>query len=205
MGSRPPTITDANVTLPASWGAAGQYYGYCTVADVRAELSTFNLQSWADLGATSPGPGNSSFGNGDSIIAWQITLAASLDVDAMLARYYQMPYVGSDTTVLDLLRIINTKLAAARLAELYQLGNTGEETPLAQALKTEGETYIIDIQEGHIPWGPPFNDAQPMGDKPIYPLSALAQVQPNPGNADDSAVPIFTIGSAIRFRRDTLM
>lgn len=204
MGSRPPAITDATVTLPASWNApAHTYYGYCTLVDVQFELSTFD--SFSDL-FPAPGTTNAVTGmNGNSLLALQISYAATLDIDAMLGRYYQMPYAGTDTTVLDTLRIINAKLAAARVLDQYLQTNTENATALAQALRAEGEAYLLDIRDGNIAWGPPFNDAVPMGDKPVYPLSALAQVSPNPGNQDDSAVPIFVIGSAIRFRRDTLM
>ena len=81
MAGLPPTITDATVTL--TFGASGQYYGYCTIADVSFEFPDKAL--FSELSGST----------GNSVIAQEITYAAQ-ELQEQLALVYQMPYAGTD-------------------------------------------------------------------------------------------------------------
>src|SRR5215469_11530632 len=100
----PPVITDGTVTL--TFGAAGQYYGYCTIADVGFEFP--NAASYSTLTA--------------SVKGQEVTYAA-MELQQMLAQWYVMPYTGSSFMVTNTLRELNAKLAAARIIDRYFSGS----------------------------------------------------------------------------------
>lgn len=193
----PPTITDASVTL--TFGAAGQYYGYCTIKDVLAELS--NMDSFTSLW---PQPGNGDGGvmsNGNSIVAQLITATAQ-ELQDQLARIYQMPYAGTDGGILETLRKVNASLAYSELLDRYMKGSEPDESPAAATARSWAELILVDIQDGVIQWAPPFGDAVPMAERPTYPLAAGATILPDPTSLDPYvANPIFTLGQRSRFRR----
>ncbi|MGZ3682201.1 MAG: hypothetical protein ACXVDI_26875, partial [Ktedonobacterales bacterium] len=114
----PPVIADATVTLSYAGTqagiVAGQYYGYCTIADVRYELP--NIASYPDLTATTGTPPINM--NGNSLIAQEITHAA-LELQDTLDHFYQMPYTGTNAVILLTLREMNAKLACARIIDRY--------------------------------------------------------------------------------------
>ena len=195
----PPTITDATVTL--TFGAAGVYYGYCTIKDVEYEFS--NIDSFADLWPQ-PGIGAGVMTNGNSIVAQEITNAA-VELQNALARIYQMPYTGTDGGVQHTLRQINAKLAVANLIDRYLQGHEPDLSPAAAERRSWAELIITDVQDGVIQWATPFGDAIPMSEKPTYPLAAGATIQPDPLSVDPfEANPRFSMGRT-RFQRDGLM
>lgn len=181
----PPAITDNSVTL--TFGAAHTYYGYCTIADVGYEF-----------------PDESSFTTlTNSAIAQEITYAAG-EMQDQLARVYQMPYVGTDGGVLLTLRNINAKLATANLIARYFTTGEPNLSPAGTERRGFAEALLTDVIDGRIQWGTPFADAVVMGEKPVYPLSAGATVQPDPNGDGTGATPYFTMG-AMRFRRGSVV
>lgn len=186
MTALAPTITDASVTL--SFGAAGQYYGYCTLLDVDYEFP--DKDSFTTLT-------NSNIG--------QAITYASNELQTALERYYQMPYVGTDATILLLLRELNAKLAAANLIDRYFQGAEPDLSTAATRLRQFAELLIVDIQNGKIQWAAPFGDAVLMAERPLYPLAAGATVLPDPNSSDPFAAnPRFTMGRT-KFNRDGVM
>jgi len=176
-----PTITDASVTL--TWGPAGQYYGYCTIADVVYEFA--NAQNMPKL---TP-----------DVMGQEITYA-SQEMQEVLATTYEMPYAGSDPGILLTLRNINAKLAAANIADRYFQATVPNASDMATEKRNFAETLLADIQHGLVQWAPPLGDAVPMGERPAYPQSGLTQGSPNPGQMDRGARPIFRIGRMTRFQ-----
>lgn len=196
----PPTITDATVTLSyagvQSGVVSGQYFGYCTLAEVKFELRDFdNLPSLLATNGTPP-----LNMNGNSLMAMEITYAA-LELQNMLDHHYQMPYTGTNGPILTTLREMNAKLAAARIIDRGFVG--GQDTtvsPTAAELRSWVELIVVDIKNGAIRWDAPFGDATPRGMLPVYQLSAGATVQPSPYDLNPlNANPVFTMGAA-RFR-----
>jgi hypothetical protein len=181
----PPTITDASVTL--TFGAAGQYYGYCTIADVSYEFP--DKSSYTTLT--------------NSVIAQAITQAAQ-EIQDQLARIYQMPYTGTDAGIQNTLRDINAKLATSKLIERYFQGSEPDLSPAAAERASWAALIVTDLKNGVIQWGAPFGDAVPMAEKPIYPMASAATIYPGPNAADpDARAPIFAIGRT-RYRTDTM-
>jgi hypothetical protein len=181
MSTLPPTITDNSVTL--TFGAQGQYYGYCTIADVKYEFP--NAQSFSSLN--------------NNVVAQAVTYTAQ-EFQNVIARIYQMPYSGTDGGVLLTLRMINAKLATAYLLDRYFQGSEPDLSQHAAACSSWAEGQIADIINGVTRWNPPFADAVAMGELPTYPLSSGATVFPNQLMDDpNDANPIFTI-SANKFR-----
>lgn len=178
----PPTITDATVTL--TFGAAGQYYGYCTIADV-----TYEFPDSADLTLLT-----------HSTIAQEIS-AAGQELQDQLNLVYVMPYTGSDTGILQTLRQINAKIATANLLDRMFRGSENALSETAAAQRSWAELIILDVLHGNIQWGTPFGDATPRAEQPLYPMSAGATVMPDPNDSDPyTANPVFTMSRA-RFRR----
>ncbi|HLZ20723.1 MAG TPA: hypothetical protein VKQ30_01185 [Ktedonobacterales bacterium] len=199
MAGLPPTITDATVTL--TFGAAGQYYGYCTIRDVDYEFA--NIANYKDLWPQ-PGAGSSVMANGNSIVAQEIT-NAGVEMQQMLARIYQMPYTGADGGILHTLRQINAKLATANLIDRYMQANEPDLSPAAAERRSWAELMLTDIVDGVIQWATPFGDAVPLAEKPIYPLAAGATVLPDPTSSDPfAATAVFTMGRT-RVRRGGVM
>lgn len=187
MTALAPTIVDATVTL--SFGAAGQYYGYCTLADVNFEFP--DKDSMTTLT--------------NSNIGQAITYTSSVELQPALERYYQMPYTGTDATFLLVLREINAKLAAADLIDRYFQGAEPDMSEGATRLRQFAELLVVDIQNGKMRFGPPFGDAVPLGEEPMYPLAAGATVLPSPTSSDPfQATPRFTMGRT-KFNRDGVM
>lgn len=178
----PPTITDASVTL--TWGAAGQYYGYCTVADVAYEFPTSaNLTQLTH-----------------STIAQEIS-AAGQEMQDQLNLAYVMPYTGVDAGILQTLRQINAKLATANLLDRQFQGSENALSATAAEQRAWAELILLDVLHGVIQWGPPFGDATPRAEQPLYPTSAGATVMPDPNDSNAyTANPVFTM-SRVRFRR----
>lgn len=196
----PPTITDATVTLAfagvQAGVVAGQYFGYCTLADLKAILP--NLNSWGELvSTTATQPSNM---NGNSLLAMEITYAA-LELQNLLDHHYQMPYTGTNGPILTTLREVNANLAAARVVDRYFLGGSSDTvSPTASELRSFAELIIVDVKNGAIRWDPPFGDATPRGMLPVYQLSQGASIQPSPYDLDPlTANPVFTMGGS-RFR-----
>lgn len=178
----PPTIADASVTL--TWGAAGQYYGYCTVADVKYEFPT--------------AAGMTQLTN--STIAQEIS-AAGQELQDQLNLVYSMPYTGADTGITQTLRQINAKLAVANLLDRQFQGSENALSAVAAEHRSWAELIILDLVHGVIQWGPPFGDATPRAEQPLYPTAAGATVMPSPSDSDPyTAAPVFTMSRA-RFRR----
>jgi hypothetical protein len=181
----PPTITDASVTL--TFGAAGVYYGYCTIADVDYEFP--NKASFATLT--------------NSVVAQAITYAGQ-ELQQLIEHFYQMPYVGSDGGILLTLRQMNAWLATANLIDRYFQGNEPDLSPAGKERRSWAELKVEDLVNGSEQWGPPFGDAVPMVMKPVYDLSTGATISPNPGDLNpNNASPIFSIGLT-RFRSDMM-
>jgi hypothetical protein len=183
----PPTITDNTVTL--TFGAAGQYYGYCTLADVNFEMPTKG--SFTTLS--------------NSIIAQEITYAAQ-ELQEQLALKYQMPYVGTDGGILLRLRELNAKLAVANIMDRYFHGSVPNQSEAAAAFRAWVELMLTDVLKGNIQWsGAGFGDAVAMSEKPVYPLSAGATVLPDPNSGDDiTSTPLFTM-ARFRYKRGTII
>jgi hypothetical protein len=177
----PPTISDASVTL--TFGTAGVYYGYATIADVKFEFA--NASSFSKLD--------------NSTVAQEITYAAQ-ELQEVLATTYQMPYVGSDAGILLTLRNVNAKLAAANIAERYFQATVPNASAMAVELRDWAETMVASIQSGLVQWGAPYGDAVFAGEHPVTPKSALTLGSPNAGQQDRGREPIFRIGRDTRFR-----
>lgn len=179
----PPTITDASVTL--TFGTAGQYYGYCTIADVTFEFP--NAASFSTLT--------------NSAVAQEVTYAA-LELQQMLAQWYVMPYTGTNFNVVNTLREMNAKLAAARLIDRYFSGSEPNLSAAGAALRAFVEVLVVDIENGKLRFEDPWGDATPRAMLPVYDTAQGATIYPNPSIADStSATPIFTI-SRPNFKRD---
>jgi hypothetical protein len=183
----PPTITDGTVTL--TFGAAGQYYGYCTLADV-----TFEMPDHADFTTMD-----------NSVVAQEITYAAQ-ELQEQLALKYQMPYTGTDGGILLRLRELNAKLAVANIMDRYFQGSVPNQSEAAAAKRAWVELILKDILDGNIQWtGTDFGDATAMVEKPTYPLSAGATVLPDPNSGDPiTSEPLFTLGR-FRYKRGTII
>lgn len=181
MAGTPPTITDASVKL--SFGAAGVYYGYCTLVDVRYEFT--NVQSYQTFTANP---------DGVTAVAEEITYAA-VELQKLIERYYVMPYTGTDFNILLQLREMNAKLAAARLVDRYFMGSEPDMSPWAEDRRSFVESLVLDLSNGNLLWYTPFGDATPQGEAPVYLQASGATVYPNPNAVDPAAqAPIFRIG-----------
>jgi len=179
----PPVITDGSVTL--TFGASGQYYGYCTIADVQFEFP--NKGSFSTLT--------------NSVVAQEITYAA-LELQQMLAQWYVMPYTGSSFMVQNTLREINAKLASARIGDRYFSGSEPNMSTAYAAQRAWVELCMTDIDNGRLRLEDPWGDAQPRAMLPVYDLATGATIYPNPSIADaTAATPIFTIKRPT-FKRD---
>lgn len=200
----PPVIADATVTLSYAGTqagiVAGQYYGYCTIADVKYELP--NIASYPDLTATTGAPPINM--NGNSLIAQEITYAA-LELQDTLDHFYQMPYTGANTVILLTLRELNAKLACAHIIDRYFSGGEANVAPSAAERRGWVESIVVDIGNGRIRWDDPFGDAQPRGMLPVYQRSQGATVLPSPNDADPlTASGVFSMGRA-RFRHGDVL
>lgn len=200
----PPTITDATVTLSfagvQSGVVTGQYFGYCTIADLKYQLP--NIASYGTLTAANA-PSTGVPMNGNSLLAMEITYAA-LELQNMLDHHYQMPYAGSNGPILTTLREMNAKLAAARVIDRYFLGGEANASPSAAELRSWVELIVVDLKNGAIRWDAPFGDATPRGMLPVYQTSVGATISPSPYDADPlTANPVFSMGlSRYRGRGD---
>lgn len=180
----PPTIVDATVTL--TFGTAGRYYGYCTLADVQFEFN--NLDAFTTLTA--------------NVVGQEITYAAQ-EMQDQLAHVYAMPYVGVDSGILLTLRDVNAKLATANILDRYFQGSVPNASPAAAERRHWAETILLDVLHGAIHWETPFGDAVQAGQLPVYQTSTGATVTPNAATQDGGDKPIFTIGRS-SYRRDVL-
>lgn len=186
MTALPPTITDASVTL--TWGAAGQYYGYCTRADVQFEFPDFT--SYTTLTASNVG---------------QVISYAAQELQDQLNLKITMPYVGADASILHTLRSINAKLATAELIDRFFQGAEPNLSPAGELRRTWAESIISDVLNGVIQWTGIFGDAVARAEVPLYPLSAGATIQPSPTDPDPAtANPTFTMTRPM-FSRDTII
>lgn len=183
MAGQPPTITDASVTL--TFGPTHQYYGYATIADVTYEFA--NYSSYTTLT--------------NSVVAQEITYAAN-ELQKQLEHFYTMPYAGSDWSILNTLRELNAKLAAARLIDRYFTASEPNLSPFGLQLRQWVDVKVLDIVNGNEHWETPFGDAVVAAMEPVYDLAAGITVWPNP-NAQDPAVacPTFRMGQN-RYRPD---
>ena len=177
----PPTITDGSVTL--TFGAAGVYYGYATIGDVRFEFA--NAAAFSKLD--------------NSTVAQEITYAAQ-ELQEVISTIYQMPYTGSDPGILLTLRNVNAKLAAANIADRYFAATVPNASQMAVELRDWAETMVASIQSGLVQWGAPYGDAVINGEHPVTPKSALTLGSPAAGQGDGGSTPIFSIGQDMRFR-----
>jgi hypothetical protein len=187
MAGLPPTIADASVVL--TFGSAGQYYGYCAIADVLFEF-----------------PSKDAFRSLDnSVVAQEITYAAN-ELQQLLDRTYEMPYVGTNGAILLSLRQINSWLAVANIIDRYFQGSEPDLSPAAAERRSWAELKIVDVNNGIERWGPEVGgDAVPRGMMPVYQLSRAATVTPDPNSLDpNQANPVFSIGLS-RFRRGDIM
>lgn len=181
----PPVIPDAAVTL--TYGPAGQYYGYCTRADVTYEFT--NFAAYSTMSA--------------SVVAQEISYAA-VELQKMLEHYYVMPYVGADFDIQTTLRNMNAKLAAANLMDRFFAGAEPNNAPSAAELRSFVELLVVDIAEGTMQWAYPFGDAVAQAMAPTYDLSTGATVYPNPNTLNpNDANPVFAMGRS-QFRPDNI-
>lgn len=182
----PPTIADGSVTL--TFGAAGQYYGYCTLADVSFEFP--DKSSYTTLT--------------NSTIGQEITYAAG-EIQDLLATRYLMPYTGADGGVQLTLRNLNAKLATANIIDRYFQASKPNLSPAAAERRSWVELVLKDILDGVIQWsGTGFGDATTQPEKPSYPLAKGATIMPDPVLGDEFAqTPIFTMGRS-RYRRGSV-
>lgn len=181
----PPTISDGTVTL--TFGSAGVYYGYCTIADVKFEFP--NATSFTTLT--------------NSVVAQEITYAAS-EMQNLLSRLYTMPYAGTDGGILLTFRNINAKLATSNLITRYFQGNEPNLSPAGEERRAQAEAILTDIINGTLVLSSPIGDAQALSEAVIYPTASAATITPNPYFSSPlENMPIFTI-SRDRFR-DNLM
>src|SRR5258707_3244543 len=126
MAGLPPTIADGSVTL--TFGAAGQYYGYCTIADVGFEF-----------------PDKTSFTTlSNSVIGQEIAYAAQ-ELQEQLALKYQMPYVGADAGIQLRLRELNAKLATSNIIDRYFQADEPNLSPAAAERWSYAELVLTDI------------------------------------------------------------
>ncbi len=177
----PPAISDANVTM--TFGPNHTYYGYCAIADVKFELTNVgNMPKAAD----------------DSVVAQEITYAA-IDLQSMLDRYYEMPYLGSNFNILSTLREMNAKLAAAKLMDRY-MASVDHAGTVAANYTAHVIGMIHDIGRGITRWDDPFGDAVPRAMLPVYNSADEVSQAPDPVQGEQFA-PIFTIAERTRFRR----
>ena len=183
MAGLPPTITDPTVTL--TWGAAGQYYGYCTIADVQYEFA--NIEAFTTLTA--------------SVIAQEISNAAQ-EMQDLLDHVYQMPYIGTSANILLTLRDVNAKLATANLIDRYFQGSVPNNSSAAAERRSWAELILHDVLTGAIHWEDPFGDAVARGQLAVYQTSTGATITPNPSMNDLAAKPIFRIGGRDPYRRN---
>lgn len=190
MAELPPLITDASVTLSFSFTygstpyASGAYYGYATIADVKYEDPNVTAK---------PGMTN-------SVIAQEIAYAA-VQLDELIHYVYVMPYAGSDHRILQRLRELNAKLAAANLWDRALQQAEPTLSPAAARLRQYVHEVVGDLVSGAIRWDTPFGDATAQARVPVYDLSTQASITPDPNAADDSANPIFVLTSpGTRFR-----
>lgn len=182
-GQLPPTILDATVTL--TWGAAGQYYGYCTIADVEYEFA--NPEAFTTLTA--------------SVIGQEISNAAQ-EMQDLLDHVYEMPYAGTSPNILLTLRDVNAKLATANIIDRYFQGSVPNNSSAAAERRSWAELILHDVLSGAIHWEYPFGDATPRGQMAVYQTSTGATVTPNPSMNNFGAKPIFRIGGRDHYRRD---
>lgn len=204
MAKLPPTVVDATVTLTYSFTdnggttyATGAYFGYCTVADVRFESPMLDATSgYSTLQSSVAAP------NGNSAIAQLIAYTALNDLHHMLNPYYQMPYSGTDQGILQTLRMLNAKLAAARVFDRLLRGvEPGPDPNVAMALRAEAELIVHDIMSGAIDWSD-VTDIVVRARKPALHGGADATSTPATTASDGSQVPIFSMSNGgTRFSR----
>ncbi len=182
MAGLPPTITDATVTL--TWGTAGQYYGYCTVADVGFEF-----------------PNKGSFATLTNSVIGQIITYTAQELQQSIGLIYAMPYAGTDGGVLLTLRNMNAKLATAELIDRYFQGGEPDMSPAAADRRAFVEALVMDLVNGTVHWDTPFGDAVALGEKPAYLRATAAQIWPSPNDIDPLvANPIFQITGQSQYR-----
>lgn len=187
----PPTITDATVTLTYAGVqpgvSAGQYFGYCTVADVKFYFP--NLTAYTTL---------------TSSIVGQMVTEAALELQNLIDPIYQMPYTGANGPILLTLRNLNARLATSMLIERYFTGAEPDLSPWAKEYRDYVELLVADLENGKTRWDTPFGDATPRAMMPVYDIASLATIYPNPSVADVSAQqPIFRI-SRSPYRTDDM-
>ena len=185
----PPALTQAGISMPSWITASNTYYGYCSIADVQL----LDLQLAGDT---------SSFGN-NSVVAQCIT-EASIEMHKSLELVYQMPYVGADLTIKATLSELNAKLAAANIYDRIYGANEPDMSTAAANLRAYVEQRLLGIIDGEENWAAPIGDAMPNGDRPAFPHSAVASVQPTGTTGDPwSDSPIFVIGK-MTYHRPTI-
>ena len=181
----PPAITDNAVTLPANPGGFNPpnhtYYGYCVVAQAQQEIPGDLLATMTNTNQT----------------AWaQVVTYAAIEVQNQLARFYVMPYTGTDQGILLALSEMNAKMAAAEAINRYYRGAEPQASAMAAALRGYVEALVTDLEDGRIRWQFPFGDAVPNPEMTVYPLAAGATIQPSPFSSDIwAAAPIFSMGT----------
>lgn len=181
----PPVVIDNTVTL--TWGAAHQYYGYCTLLDVNFEFA--NSEAYTTL---TP-----------NVVGQEITNAA-MELQELLDYVYVMPYSGSNGGILLTLRNINAQLATANIIDRYFQGSVPNSSVHAGLIRSQAELILHSILTGEIHWDPPFGDAVAQGQLPIYQQSALAVISPGPNSSSDGSTdPVFVMGRSA-YRRDVM-
>jgi len=192
MAGMPPTISDTNVAL--TFGTAGKYYGYCTVADVEFEF-----------------PAKQNFATLTSSVVGQCITYAALELQQLIDPYYAMPYTGSNASILLELRQINSWLACSVIVERFMQGSEPNMSPWGEERRSWAELKIAAIIQGHIRWDTPVNaDATTRSLLPVYLPATGATITPDPNvgdpiNGDMSANPIFSVGGIPRFSQSKVM
>lgn len=196
MDALPPTITDSTVTLTyaavQSGVSSGEYFGYCTIADVKYEFP--ELVMYPDLTDPTSAPAM----NGNTRIAMEITYAAQ-ELQAELAHFYTMPYSGSSGNILLQLRELNAKLATARIIERYFRGASPNASQTAAEIQAYVAEFYTSIADGKVRWDAPFGDATVRAMLPVYDLSSGNSITPNPGAFDGSQTPLFSVVGIPRY------
>ena len=189
MAAMPPTIIDGSVTL--TWGTAGQYYGYCTIADVKFEFTGSQQALYKSLT--------------NSVIGQEITYAA-IQIQKQLEHFYVMPYTGSDLVLLATLRQMTAWLAFANIYDKFFIATAPDESPGAAHRRGWVESKILDVVQGTERWDPPFADAVANAMNPVYDHSVGAFVYPNQRSIDPNvSTPIFSMTGISRYRHNDIM
>lgn len=148
---------------------------YCKPEDVQSLFK--NIGAFSTLDATE--------------ITRRVTDAA-VEIDRMIEGTYLTPVAG-DAAALTVLRLINSRLAAAVIGEVYFRSSTPNVAPVIAQWRVFAELLIKDILDGVIYF---FTaPVRPGGDLPQFPTGAGATFnRDNDADANPESAPLFQRG-----------